>query len=80
VQDRIGGLLNAFQAHLAIAGMKQGEDFGGAIAEILVVLRLRLTFTVPTGGRIRHRLEGTRFILTPQGNPHALGQTIGLLD
>jgi hypothetical protein len=80
VQDCIGGLLNALQSHLAIVGMKQGEDFGGAIAQILVVLPLRLTFGVPTGSRIGYRLEGTGFILTPQSNAHALSQTIGLLD
>jgi hypothetical protein len=80
VQHGIRRVLNPLDPHLAIAGMKQGENLGRAIAKILVVLLLGLAFGVPTGSHIRHGLKRPGFILTPHGNPHPLGQTIGVLN
>jgi hypothetical protein len=65
MQDAIGTTGHAFHPNLPISRVEQGQQFGGAITNILVGLPLGLTDRLPTLTRIRLGLKGTRLIGCP---------------
>ena len=56
---------DAFHAYLPGRRVKQGQQLGRAIAEILMGLTLGLTRWAPVMTRIRDSLIGTGFIFAP---------------
>ena len=80
MQDRIGGAGHAMDTHCAGAGMKQGQHFRRAIADVLVRLAHRLATGLPTGARIGLGLIRPRFVLIPDRQAQLLAQGIGVFD
>jgi hypothetical protein len=80
MQDGIGTGSNAFDAYLPISWMKQGQQFRGAIFDIFMGIRLRLSPKLPMGTRIGASLIGASFILCPNGEALLLGYGVCLLD
>ena len=60
--------------------MEQGQDLGGAAADIFVWLRGRLAVGSPTAARVRHSLERTSLILAPHRQAKASALRVGPLD
>ena len=71
---------DAFHAHLPSRRVKQGQQLGRAIAEILMGLTLGLTRLAPVMTRIRDGLIGTRFIFAPHRQTQDLGNPIRPLN
>ena len=80
MDDGIGGLPNSFDHDLPIAGVKQGEHFGGAIPTIFVRLSQRMPSQFPGVSGVGLGLVWTRFILTPDAQPQFFANPIGLFD
>jgi len=77
VQDRVGCARHARGADLTRGRVEQGEQFGGALAEVLMGKAGRTGRRLPVGPRLRNRLIRPRLILGPD-RQRRLG--IGLFD
>src|SRR3954454_21066940 len=60
--------------------MEQGEDLGGAAADVFVRLRRRSPSRLPRHTRMRHRLERAGLVLAPDREPKLRSQRGGLLN
>lgn len=80
MEHRIGRTCHAFDPHLTIRRMEQGQHLCRSIAMIFVGLANRLPLRHPTFPGIRHRLKGTGFILAPNCQPAAFSFYIRTLD
>src|SRR3954469_21444772 len=60
--------------------MEQGQDLGGAAADVLVRLESRLAARLPGWAGMRHGLKRPRLVLTPDREPKLRPQRVGLLD
>ena len=60
--------------------MKQRQNFGGSIAEILVRLTGRLAFGLPTLASLGDRLEGAGLIRAPHRQAQVLAEAISVFD
>src|SRR4051812_13615090 len=60
--------------------MEQGQDLGGAAADVLVRLGCRSPSRLPRHTSMRHRLKRAGFVLTPNGQPQLGAPCVGLLN
>ena len=80
MQDRIGRLLDGQSANLSALGMKQRQQLGGSLPNVLMRLASGLSFGLPTGSGLRNGLIGSGFVLVPDGNARGFGLSVRLLD
>jgi hypothetical protein len=80
MQNGVGARINRFGSQFSRGWPKQGEQFAGFAADILMVLSPWFTFGLPGVPRMRNRLIGTCLVLAPQGQPYPLCQQISLLN
>src|SRR6185503_7403027 len=60
--------------------MEQGQDLGGATADVLVRLGGRLFARLPGYAGMRHGLERPRLVLAPDRQPKLGAERVGSLD
>src|SRR5215212_4705305 len=77
MQHLIGTAGYALHTHLPIRRMKQVQQLGRACTKILMRLAGRLPFGLPVGSRIGPCLEGSGFILRPDGQAFRFALLIG---
>jgi len=77
VNDGVGGGGDAFDPHLTAGRVEKGEQFGGAVTDVLVGLLTRASGGLPTGSGVRNGLIRTGFVLTPDLNAQPFAQRIG---
>lgn len=65
VQDRVRRARDTFDAHLSGGRVKQGQQFGGAVADVLVRIAGRAGRRAPPCAGLRDRLIRPRFVLGP---------------
>jgi hypothetical protein len=65
MNDCVGRPRYAFDADLPIRRMKQGEQFGCAVAAVFMRLLKGMTVSFPTPTGIGFGLAGSGFIFTP---------------
>jgi hypothetical protein len=65
MQGRIGRRQHALRAHLSGRWTKQGQQFGGPTALVLMGLSCGVAMGMPTGTGVGNGLIGASFILAP---------------
>jgi len=76
VQDRIPCTRDAFGTHLARGRTEQGQQLGGATAQVLVRLADRPALGLPRLTGLRNRLLRTGLILAPQPDAQRFGDAL----
>jgi hypothetical protein len=80
MEDRIDCRGNPFDPDLSGCWMKEGQQFRRAIPLVFMWIASRVRFWCPTARRIGLGLEGTSFILTPDGKPKCFANQVGSFD
>src|SRR3982751_1158255 len=80
MQDRVGAAADRLEVHLARGRMEQGQDLAGAAPDILVRPGRGAALRLPTAARLRHRLEQTSLVLTPDRQAKRGAERVGPLD
>jgi hypothetical protein len=80
MQHRIDCCGDPFDPYLSGCWMKEGQEFRRAIPLVFMRIAGWARFWCPTARRIRLGLEGTSFILTPDGEPQCFANQVGSFD
>ena len=80
MEHRIGARGDALDPHLASGRMKEGQQFGGPAADVLMRPADRATLRLPGSTRVGQRLERAGLVLAPDRQLPPLARRVRRLD
>src|SRR6266700_1792799 len=80
MEHSIGGLLHSFGTQFPGGWTKKGQQFSRSVTHIFMGLEGRFPTQMPVASRLRDRLIGACFILTPHRKPCLLSYVVSPFD